>query len=79
MGQYFNIRDEDRGRAYCKIYSFYDTSNLIKHLKTRHSTEYANVSSQFNSTEDGWGVYTSRLIVCVNLFIEKRRYTVQVL
>lgn len=40
--RYFNIGDKDLlYDLYC-----YDTNNLIKHLKTRLSTESANTTSQ---------------------------------
>src|SRR4029434_4189580 len=56
MWAHFKINDEDRSKAQCKICTatvsrggkertLFNTSNLIKHLKTRHSAKYTEFTN----------------------------------
>src|SRR4029434_7355358 len=56
MWAHFKINDDDRSRAQCKICTatvsrgrkestLFNTSNLIKHLKTRHSAKYTEFTN----------------------------------
>lgn len=62
---YFDTSDRDKRKDLVQDLFCYDSSNLIKHLQTRHNAEYMNASSQFNSLADK--VYISKSFFLLRL------------